>query len=614
VFDAGLQREHSAPDDRHFDAAREAATRREDQSHDACGRVHDAEASAAKERGSVRGEASEVRRGKNTLLKGREGEEEEIENGRATAVKDGSARDALPGAWSGPNAGAAPVESEKAVFHVLAEAVKEADAVDHCERPSVGTEKGGVHPADEDADGAEGARSLAMGVAQGVDESVAADFAGRAAEGDREAMFNLGVCFEEGRGVSADHARALHWYTRAAALGDPDAAFAVGVCLHEGIGAAADPAVAMSYWRAAAAAGNADACYILGIPMVDTALALFSAGQEKHLADGHESITPSSPGPAVSSPVVPNVATGDSSVSALSMRSSTNSLVLRIDHDTAHRLNAVGAMPITDAAQPDIVEQQAGTTTPASNPETPTRLLDVSETLCDGLTLTSARSEVPSRPLGRSGRLVALPPRIDGGRVLQAINHGAAESGAPELKSMSGATGLVSTTSTDGNSGNRQSKCAASSNAAFGAVPPSHVPQPLMAARQAEGESLLPEEESSLQAGSCAGEESCAELPPADDSGFGFWDSEEGTEGPAEQQLGKPEFRQVRVATALAALPDNFPVEQSIAGCDFLHPPASDFTFLATMVPLLTWFGFPGMRPPPLPCARKPGRSAQQFR
>ena len=50
----------------------------------------------------------------------------------------------------------------------------------------------------------------------------------RAGLGDVDAMFNLGVCYEEGRGVRQDGQMAFAWYQRAASRGDSDALFSLG--------------------------------------------------------------------------------------------------------------------------------------------------------------------------------------------------------------------------------------------------------------------------------------------------------------------------------------------------------------------------------------------------
>lgn len=57
----------------------------------------------------------------------------------------------------------------------------------------------------------------------------------RAEAGDIDAAYNLGVCYEEGRGVGRDPVQAFEWYAEAAGGGDADALFSVGVCYHDAV-------------------------------------------------------------------------------------------------------------------------------------------------------------------------------------------------------------------------------------------------------------------------------------------------------------------------------------------------------------------------------------------
>ena len=53
----------------------------------------------------------------------------------------------------------------------------------------------------------------------------------KAAEhGEAWAQFNLGVCYEDGRGVEKDSEQAIYWYRKAAEQGDPNAQRALGFC------------------------------------------------------------------------------------------------------------------------------------------------------------------------------------------------------------------------------------------------------------------------------------------------------------------------------------------------------------------------------------------------
>ena len=50
-----------------------------------------------------------------------------------------------------------------------------------------------------------------------------------AAKGHPDAMYNIGVCYVEGRGVEQDYEVALRWFRKAAAKGQPDAMYNVGI-------------------------------------------------------------------------------------------------------------------------------------------------------------------------------------------------------------------------------------------------------------------------------------------------------------------------------------------------------------------------------------------------
>ena len=41
--------------------------------------------------------------------------------------------------------------------------------------------------------------------------------------GNTDAMYNLGMCYEQGNGVTKDLSKAREWYTKAAAQGSEDA-------------------------------------------------------------------------------------------------------------------------------------------------------------------------------------------------------------------------------------------------------------------------------------------------------------------------------------------------------------------------------------------------------
>ena len=62
----------------------------------------------------------------------------------------------------------------------------------------------------------------------------------RAAQGDAEAQFNIGVMYAEGRGVPRDDAEAVRWYRLAAEQGHAYAQFNLGVMYAYGEGVPQD--------------------------------------------------------------------------------------------------------------------------------------------------------------------------------------------------------------------------------------------------------------------------------------------------------------------------------------------------------------------------------------
>jgi TPR repeat protein len=73
------------------------------------------------------------------------------------------------------------------------------------------------------------------------------DYYRRAADaGHAGALYNLGVCYAEGRGVAEHKAAAVDYYRRAADAGVSDALYNLGVCYEYGHGVAEDKAAALS--------------------------------------------------------------------------------------------------------------------------------------------------------------------------------------------------------------------------------------------------------------------------------------------------------------------------------------------------------------------------------
>jgi len=85
-----------------------------------------------------------------------------------------------------------------------------------------------------------------------------------AERGDANAQFNLGLIYENGRGVNVDYVQALHWYERAAGHGHVNAQNNLGGLYYRGQGAQQDYEQALYWYRKAAAGGSASAQFNLG--------------------------------------------------------------------------------------------------------------------------------------------------------------------------------------------------------------------------------------------------------------------------------------------------------------------------------------------------------------
>ncbi|NOT21749.1 MAG: sel1 repeat family protein [Nitrospiraceae bacterium] len=85
-----------------------------------------------------------------------------------------------------------------------------------------------------------------------------------AEQGNVEAQFNLGLLYDQGRGLPKDKTAALRWYRRAAMQGDMFAQNALGDNYWEGTGAPKDDREAVRWWRLAADKGFVPAQHSLG--------------------------------------------------------------------------------------------------------------------------------------------------------------------------------------------------------------------------------------------------------------------------------------------------------------------------------------------------------------
>jgi len=95
-----------------------------------------------------------------------------------------------------------------------------------------------------------------------------------AEQGDAEAQFNLGWCYDDGRGVEKDYAEAVKWYLKAAARNFAPAQFNLGYCYANGQGVRKDKVEAVEWYRKAAeqnytpAQSNLGWCYDNGCGVV----------------------------------------------------------------------------------------------------------------------------------------------------------------------------------------------------------------------------------------------------------------------------------------------------------------------------------------------------------
>ena len=95
---------------------------------------------------------------------------------------------------------------------------------------------------------------------------MAASWSRKAADqGNVEAQYNLGVCYDHGYGVPQDTAQAVSWYRKAAEQGDAGAQCALGLYYAHGNGVPKDVVLAASWYRRAAVQGHAKAQNSLGV-------------------------------------------------------------------------------------------------------------------------------------------------------------------------------------------------------------------------------------------------------------------------------------------------------------------------------------------------------------
>src|ERR1035441_3068965 len=90
------------------------------------------------------------------------------------------------------------------------------------------------------------------------------EYKASAEQGDAEAQFNLGWCYDDGRGVAKDYVEAVKWYRQAAGQNYIPAQSNLGWCYDNGQGVAKDYVEAVKWYRQAAEQGHAEAQFNLG--------------------------------------------------------------------------------------------------------------------------------------------------------------------------------------------------------------------------------------------------------------------------------------------------------------------------------------------------------------
>ena len=83
-------------------------------------------------------------------------------------------------------------------------------------------------------------------------------------QGDAYAQNNLGVMYDNGRGVPENDAEAVKWFRKAAAQGDAYAQYNLGVMYLAGRGVPENDAEAFKWYRKAADQGDAEAQFNVG--------------------------------------------------------------------------------------------------------------------------------------------------------------------------------------------------------------------------------------------------------------------------------------------------------------------------------------------------------------
>jgi TPR repeat protein len=90
------------------------------------------------------------------------------------------------------------------------------------------------------------------------------EYKAKAEQGDAEAQFSLGFCYDDGRGVAKNYAEAVKWYRKAAEQNFAPAQFNLGYCYANGQGVKKDEVEAVKWFTKAAEQNYAPAQSNLG--------------------------------------------------------------------------------------------------------------------------------------------------------------------------------------------------------------------------------------------------------------------------------------------------------------------------------------------------------------
>ena len=104
-----------------------------------------------------------------------------------------------------------------------------------------------------------------MPIGVGAQSPIVDFWRARAEKGDALAQLNLGVMYENGRGVPEDDAEAVRWFRLAAEQGNAFSQSNLGVKYLNGEGVPQDDAEAVRWWRLAAEQRYANAQFMLGV-------------------------------------------------------------------------------------------------------------------------------------------------------------------------------------------------------------------------------------------------------------------------------------------------------------------------------------------------------------